>query len=133
MGFYRDSCHSSYYAAFNAAHAAVSKYEIETPKTHQGLNMLWLKHFVGTGFVDKKTGVLLSRIENVRLAADYTGDPADFKQASTVLQMAETFVQAVEALLVKTKLSQENSPKREDGDIKEQRPGQTELPSKNER
>ena len=108
-GFYRDSCHSAYYAAFNATHAAIAECDIETPKTHRGLNVLWINHFVGTGLVDKNTGLLLSRIENARLAADYTGDPIDFNQASAVVKMAETFVQAVEALLIKMKSSKENS------------------------
>ena len=70
-GYPDDSCNRSYYATFEAASAALAVLGISPPKTHRGVAKLFQQHVVKPGRVDTKTGAVISRIERLRLIADY--------------------------------------------------------------
>ena len=96
-GYPDDSCNRSYYATFEAASAALAVLGISPPKTHKGVAKLFQQHVVKPGRVDTKTGAVISRIERLRLIADYEGVPIEMEQAHDALQQAEKFVEVVRA------------------------------------
>ena len=99
-GYPDDSCNRSYYATFEAASAALAVLGISPPKTHKGVAKLFQQHVVKPGRVDTKTGAVISRIERLRLIADYEGMPIEMEQAHDALQQAEKFVEVVRAELL---------------------------------
>ena len=99
-GYPDDSCNRSYYATFEAASAALAVLGISPPKTHRGVAKLFQQHVVKPGRVDTKTGAIVSRIERLRLIADYEGMPIEMEQAHDALQQAEKFVEVVRAELL---------------------------------
>ena len=96
-GYPDDSCNRSYYATFEAASAALAESGISPPKTHRGVAKLFQQHVVKPGRVDTNTGAVISRIERLRLIADYEGTPMEMEQSHEALQQAEKFVEAVRA------------------------------------
>jgi len=70
MGHYDAACNRYYYACFHATHALLVANEL-TAKTHEGLLTIFGKEFVLTGKIDKKFGILLNRMEQLRKKADY--------------------------------------------------------------
>ena len=96
-GYPDDSCNRSYYATFEAASAALAVLGISPPKTHKGVAKLFQQHVVKPGRVDTRTGAVISRIERLRLIADYEGTPLEMEQAHDALQQAEKFVELVRA------------------------------------
>ena len=94
-GYPDDSCNRSYYATFEVASAALAVLGISLPKTHKGVAKLFQQHVVKPGRVDTKTGAVISRIERLRLIADYEGVPIEMEQALDALQQAEKFVEVV--------------------------------------
>ena len=99
-GYPDDSCNRSYYATFEAASAALAVLGISPPRTHKGVAKLFQQHVVKPGRVDTKTGAVISRIERLRLIADYEGMPIEMEQAHDALQQAEKFVEVVRAELL---------------------------------
>ena len=99
-GYPDDSCNRSYYATFEAASAALAVLGISPPKTHKGVAKLFQQHVVKPGRVDTKTGAVISRIERLRLIADYEGMPIEMEQAHDALQQAEKFVEVIRAELL---------------------------------
>ena len=96
-GYPDDSCNRSYYATFEAASAALAVLGISPPKTHRGVAKLFQQHVVKPGRVDTKTGAVISRIERLRLIADYEGVPIEMEQAHDALRQAEKFVEVIRA------------------------------------
>ena len=96
-GYPDDSCNRSYYATFEAASAALAVLGISPPKTHRGVAKLFQQHVVKPGRVDTNTGAVVSRIERLRLIADYEGTPMEMEQSHEALQQAEKFVEAIRA------------------------------------
>ena len=96
-GYPDDSCNRSYYATFEAASAALAVLGISPPKTHKGVAKLFQQHVVQPGRVDTNMGAVISRIERLRLIADYEGTPMEMEQAHDALQQAGTFVEVVRA------------------------------------
>ena len=96
-GYPDDSCNRSYYATFEAASAALAVLGISPPRTHKGVAKLFQQHVVKPGRVDTKTGAVISRIERLRLIADYEGMPIEMEQAHDALQQAEKFVEVIRA------------------------------------
>ena len=96
-GYPDDSCNRSYYAMFEAASAALAVLGISPPKTHKGVAKLFQQHVVKPGRVDTNMGAVISRIERLRLIADYEGVPIEMEQAQDALQQAEKFVEVVRA------------------------------------
>ena len=70
MGHYDAACNRYYYACFHATHALLVANEL-TAKTHEGLLTVFGKEFILTGKFDKKFGILLNRMEQLRKKADY--------------------------------------------------------------
>ena len=60
-----------YYAVFHAVTALLIKNGLHAG-SHQGVSVLFNKHFVKENIVDEKYGRLLARLENMREKSDYT-------------------------------------------------------------
>ena len=60
-----------YYAVFHAVTALLIKNGLHAG-SHQGVSVLFNKHFVKENLVDEKYGRLLARLENMREKSDYT-------------------------------------------------------------
>ncbi|MCP4696685.1 MAG: HEPN domain-containing protein, partial [Gammaproteobacteria bacterium] len=93
------ACNRAYYAMFDAARAALTAssapFDPETSRTHGGLITAFSLHLVKTGQVPAELGRSLNKAEDIRLVADYKGDPVEYEQAAWVVQQAELFVQAI--------------------------------------
>ena len=60
-----------YYAVFHAVTALLIKNGLHAG-SHQGVSVLFNKHFVKENLIDEKYGRLLARLENMREKSDYT-------------------------------------------------------------
>lgn len=93
------ACNRAYYAMFDAARAALlaaaAPAQTETVRTHSGLITAFSLHLVKTGMVSTDLGRLLNRVQELRLAADYQGDPVDAGHAQQAVDSAVEFVTAV--------------------------------------
>jgi len=93
------ACNRAYYAMHDAAHAALLAEGHETPdtiiKTHQGLIAQFSRHIVQSGKVDIDLGRAFNRVEDIRLAADYSCEPPPLDKAEWAVEKAEAFVAAV--------------------------------------
>ena len=58
-----------------------------------------------SGRIDRELGAELSRIESLRIKADYTGAEIELKEAREVVRKAELFVQTVERVFSLDELS----------------------------
>lgn len=89
----------SYYAMFDIARAALLRSgvaEDKLPRTHSGVTEAFRNHAVQSGRLDRELGAELSRIESLRIKADYTGTEIEPEEAAEVVRKAEFFVQSVE-------------------------------------
>lgn len=93
------ACNRSYYAMFDAAHAALLTFGITTDprsiRRHQTVISLFGLHLVAPGHLPKELGRSLNKAEEIRLLADYTGDDIDLETAAWVVGQAEFFIAAV--------------------------------------
>lgn len=98
------ACNRAYYAMFDAARAALlvsgAPFEPENARTHSGLISAFSLHLVKTGRVPVEFGKALNKVENLRLVADYKGDPIDTENAAWAVQQAETFVHAMQSAFI---------------------------------
>jgi uncharacterized protein (UPF0332 family) len=73
------ACNHAYYAMFDAARAALlvsgAPVEAEVVRTHGGLISAFSLHLVKTGRVPVELGRGINKAEEIRLVADYKGDP----------------------------------------------------------
>ena len=60
-----------YYAVFHAVTALLIKYGLHAA-SHQGVSVLFSKHFVKEGLIDVEYGSFFARLENMREKSDYT-------------------------------------------------------------
>ena len=60
-----------YYAVFHAVTALLIKNGLHA-ESHQGVSVLFSKHFVKEGLIDAEYGRLFARLENMREKSDYT-------------------------------------------------------------
>ena len=60
-----------YYAVFHAVTALLIKNGLHAG-SHQGVSVLFSKHFVKEGLIDAEYGKLFARLENMREKSDYT-------------------------------------------------------------
>lgn len=102
-GYADDACNRAYYAMFDAARAALfavgAPVETEEARTHRGLISAFGQYVVKPGRLPPDFGKSLNRAHEVRLLADYSGDPVDIEQAAEQVRGAATFIAAVLALL----------------------------------
>ena len=93
------ACNRAYYAMFDAARAALLASDApvvpEVVKTHSGLISAFSLHLVKTGQVSVELGKALNKVEDLRLIADYKGDPVELEDATWAVQQAERFVQTM--------------------------------------
>lgn len=94
------ACNRAYYAMFDAARAALlasgASVPAEMAKTHSGLISAFSLHLVKTGRVPIEHGKALNKAEELRLIADYKGDPVEIEAASWVVSEAHSFVQVMQ-------------------------------------
>ena len=76
------ACNRAYYAMFDAARAALLVSGVmESARTHSGLISVFSLHLVKTGRVPVELGKSLNKAEELRLMADYKGDPIEAEEA----------------------------------------------------
>lgn len=95
------ACNRAYYAMFDAARAALLAADAPVPaeiaRTHGGLISGFSLHLVKTGRVGTELGRTLNRAAELRLAADYRGEPIESADAAWAVRQAEAFIAAVAA------------------------------------
>ena len=96
------ACNRAYYAMFDAARSALlasgAPVEPEVARTHNGLISAFSLHLVKTGRVPVELGRSLNKVEDLRLIADYKGDPIGKDEAAWAVSQAQTFVQAMQKI-----------------------------------
>lgn len=94
------ACNRAYYAMFDASRAALlasgAPVEPEIAKTHNGLISAFSLHLVKTGRVPVELGKALNKAEELRLVADYKGDPIEKEDAAWAVDQAQVFVHAMQ-------------------------------------
>lgn len=70
--------------------------ESDLPRTHTGLNTVLWESLVKPGKFDREVARLLSRVETLRIGADYRGEEIQPSTAKDALADAKTFVGIVE-------------------------------------
>lgn len=95
------ACNRAYYAMFDASRAALlasgAPVEPEIARTHGGLISAFSLHLVKTGRVAVELGKALNKAEELRLVADYKGDPIEKDAAAWAVQQAQAFVTTMQA------------------------------------
>ncbi len=96
------ACNRSYYAMFDAARAALLSLHAPVPaevaRTHSGLITAFSLHLVKPGLIAVEHGRSLNKVEDLRLIADYKGDPIKEEHATWALVQASNFLLAIQAL-----------------------------------
>lgn len=94
------ACDRAYYAMFNAARAALlasgAPVQPDIGRTHGGLISAFSLHLVKTGRVPVELGKALNKVEELRLIADYKGDPIEQEQAAWAVENCQAFVMAMQ-------------------------------------
>ena len=97
------ACNRAYYAMFDAARAALLFVQAPVPtelaRTHSGLITAFSLHLVKAGLVAVDHGRSLNKVEDLRLIADYKGDPVTLENAAWALEQAEKFLAVVRGLV----------------------------------
>jgi uncharacterized protein (UPF0332 family) len=102
-GYADDACNRAYYAMFDGARAALlvvgAPVQAEEARTHRGLISAFGQYVVKPGRLPAGFGKALNRAHEVRLLADYSGEPVEIEQAAELVHGATEFITAVVALL----------------------------------
>lgn len=88
-----------YYAAYYAAWALLDSEQMPRPRTHNGLIAEFSRVFVKSHRMEPRRAAVLSRLQNLRLVADYTLTPIPTTDAERALHEAEMFVAEARRLL----------------------------------
>lgn len=98
-GAFEDACNRAYYAVFEATRAALAAVGQPVPKTHRGLNTQFHEHVVRAyrENIRDDIGQSLSKLEDIRLMADYMDKPPHPEQARDAFNMAKAFVNAIQS------------------------------------
>lgn len=93
------ACNRAYYAMFDAARAALLVADTGVPaevsRTHSGLISAFSLHLIKTGLLPVELGKSLNKVEDLRLIADYKGEPLELADAAWAVEQAGIFVEAV--------------------------------------
>ena len=93
------ACNRAYYAMFDAARAALIASKAPVPpeiaKTHSGLIAAFSLHLVKPGLFPVELGRSFNKAEDLRLMADYKGDPISADDALWTVQQAQAFVEQI--------------------------------------
>ena len=95
---------AAYYAMLYAARAALSERDVYT-KTHRGLWHELRRIFVETGELDAGLVASVQKIQPEREQADYDGWAAPAEDARHAVELAGTFITAIEKLCASGKKS----------------------------
>jgi uncharacterized protein (UPF0332 family) len=98
-GDYDSAVNRSYYGMFDMARAALLRAgvtEDRLPRSHNGVINLFRQHAILPGLIDQQLGTELSRVESLRIMADYTGTEMEQETAADTVAKAEFFVRTVE-------------------------------------
>ena len=98
-GDYDTAVNRSYYAMFDVVRAALLRTGIaedNMPRTHGGVNEAFWRSALQSGQIDPHLGAELSRMESLRIEADYTGVEIDPETAAGAVEKAELFVRTVQ-------------------------------------
>ena len=94
------ACNRAYYAMFDAARAALIASKAPVPpeiaKTHSGLIAAFSLHLVKPGLFPVELGRSFNKAEDLRLMADYKGDPIGADDALWAVQQAQAFVAQIQ-------------------------------------
>lgn len=88
----------AYYAVYYAAWAMLESAGATRPKTHSALIAEISRVFVKTGTVEAARATVLSRLQNLRMVADYTLDAVPAVDAQRAVSEAG-FLEAARALI----------------------------------
>ena len=94
LGNYETVVNRAYYAAFEAAHAALAAWGVPRPKTHAGVARQFTRHHYEKRR-SKEASETLRQLYRDRLVADYDGEVPDAAQADSALRGAADFVVAI--------------------------------------
>ena len=101
-GDFDGACNRAYYAMFDAARAALLVADgddsVLSVKTHSGLIAAFSLRIVKPGKVNVELGKSFNKVEDLRLVADYKGDPVETEQAQWALDQAKIFVETLKEL-----------------------------------
>lgn len=87
------------YSCFHAAQALLVHYGLSA-HTHAGTLGVFGMHFVKTGKISKELGAFFSRMEQLRMKADYNCEYEVSKSdVESMLQPAHDFIKAIEKLI----------------------------------
>lgn len=90
-----------YYACFHAAQAALVHHGFSA-HTHAGTISLFGKNFVSTGKIDKSLGAFFSRMEQLRMKADYNcAYDVTEDDVVSMIQPAADFIAAISEIISK--------------------------------
>ena len=89
-----------YYAVFHAVTALLIKNGLHAG-SHQGVSVLFSKHFVKEGLIDAEYGRFFARLENMREKSDYTClFEATEEEVIPMIPQAKELVSIIEKMLV---------------------------------
>jgi uncharacterized protein (UPF0332 family) len=101
------ACSRAYYAMFDSARASLqasnAPVHAEIARTHTGLITAFSLHLVKSGDVSVELGRSFNRVYQVRLVADYKGDPIEMDLAIEVVRDATLFVETLRAQYLEKK------------------------------
>ena len=97
------ACNRAYYAMFDAARAALLFIDAQVPpevaRTHSGLITAFSMHLVKPGLIAVEHGRSFNKVADLRLIADYRGDPVTPANAAWAVAESRQFLAAVQQLL----------------------------------
>jgi uncharacterized protein (UPF0332 family) len=70
--------------------------DVLTIRTHSGLIASFSLKLVKSGLIDIELGKALNKVEDLRLIADYKGDPVGMEEAAWAVQQATEFVSSMQ-------------------------------------
>jgi uncharacterized protein (UPF0332 family) len=98
-GFSDEASSRAYYAMFDAARAGLlvanAPVEAEIARTHRGLVAAFGLHVVKIGMIAPEFGRSLAQAQQVRVIADYNGDPINLADAVRMVEWAAAFVRTI--------------------------------------
>jgi uncharacterized protein (UPF0332 family) len=94
------ACNRAYYAMFDAARAALLATGKEPPKseavkTHSGLIAAFSLRLIKSGRIPTPFGKSLRQADQIRLIADYSDEEPERETASSSIEQANRFIEAV--------------------------------------
>lgn len=88
---------AAYYSLLYAARAILSERDLNA-RTHSGTwNLLW-ERFVETGELDRELAAAARASQHIRELGDYEAKPPTRKQAAELVDLADRFLAAIDAL-----------------------------------